>query len=194
MEKLLPFFDVEGKKYEIKPTRYLWAEFDKLTRENAISDDEKKAALLLKEEADSFQKIKAKYEESEAAYLENPIDSEKEELYEKYKVIYEKRREQFYDKVIVDKSIEKMNKSSVDNLEAVLMLALKEQYSLSEQEAQSTWESYVDEIGAQTASEWLIAMGNCLFAEKEDENSFLEKMRQKEAEKQKRFVALKTKK
>lgn len=194
MQNLLPFFEVEGKKYEIKPTRYLWAEFDKLTRENAISDDEKKAALLLKEEADSFQKIKARYKEAETAYLENPIDSEKEELYEKYKVIYEKRREQFYDKVIVDKSIEKMNKSSVDNLEAVLMLALQEQYSLSEKDSKSAWESYVDEIGAQTASEWLIAMGNCLFAEKEDENSFLEKMRQKEAEKQKRFVALKTKK
>lgn len=193
MEKLLPFFEVEGKKFEIKPTRYLWAELDKLTRENSISDEEKKAAILLKEDADSFQKIKSKYEEAEAAYFEDPIDSSKEALYEKYKAIYEKRREQFYDKVIVDKSIEKMNKSSVDNLESVLILALKEQYSLSEKEARSAWESHVDKIGTQTASKWLIAMGNCLFAEKEEENSFLEKMRQKETEKKNLLAALKMK-
>ena len=48
MKNITPFFEVNGKKYEIKRNRYLQAEFDKLKSEIKITDEEQIA--MAKEE------------------------------------------------------------------------------------------------------------------------------------------------
>lgn len=73
-------------------------------------------------------------------------------------------------------------KAMIDVLEKLVISALKEQYSFSEDEARAVWCKFVDENGNNYASEWLYAMQTELFAEEEeDEKSFLSIVKRKAA-------------
>ena len=68
--KILPYFEIEGKKYEIKATRHLLAEFDKLnfeSRKELGEDTEKdlakgfRATTKLNEITQKFREIKNEF-------------------------------------------------------------------------------------------------------------------------------------
>lgn len=182
--KLLPFFEVNNKKYEIKSTRYLQAEYDKLTRENKLSEEEQKKSVIASAKIKEFQDVANRFKEIKEDYYNNVTDKEKKEKYLAFKELYEEAVQEYADFEIKNKSINKMSKIALDIFEKIVLLALEEQYSLTSEEAQEVWCSYVEKVGKNTASEWLMGMSECLFGTSEEQDPFLLKMKEKSNQKE----------
>ena len=56
MGKLNPYFEVDGKTYEIERTRYLECEYEKITSQSSLTADEEKASA-------NYLKLQSEYEE-----------------------------------------------------------------------------------------------------------------------------------
>lgn len=178
MEKIIPFFEVDGKRYEIKRTRYLLAEYDKLTNETHLSKADKANAVKAQSLIADVQKYGEKMKELESIYF-GTFDDEDERKYLKAKALYEKALDELTALEVESESTVKLQKLGVDILEKIAILGLGEQNNMCYEMAKQTWEKYVDTIGKDKAVEWLGAMSECLFGNDDevDENSFLAQMR-----------------
>ena len=186
MNKIVPFFELNGQKYEIKPTRWLIAEYDKISEESNFSVEEKATAVKAQALIADVQRYAEKTKEFEEKYFET-FDSEDERKYLACKALYEKKFEEFTRFELENGSVGKMQKAGIDVLEKIAIKGLAEQYfDFQEKQAQKLWESYVDTLpNKEVVVEWLGAMSECLFRNEEEieENSFLAQMRKKAEEK-----------
>lgn len=195
MSKIIPFFELNGNRYEIKKTRYLLAEYDKLSDENNISDEDKANAVKMQILIDDAKKYAEKVKELEEKYFET-FDDEDERRYLKAKALYEQKMGELTDFEVKSGSTRRLQKESVDLLEKIAIKGLAEQYfNMDMQAAEKLWCEYVDTIqNHNTVIEWLAAMSECLFMEDEDEdNPFLAQMRKKKEEQSKNRKVIKTK-
>lgn len=184
MNKIIPFFELNGQRYEIKRTRYLLAEHDKLGRENELSNEDKQNAVRLQSLIGDVKKYAEKLKELEEKFFDT-FDSEDERRYLKAKEFYEKALAELTELEVKTGSTARLQKISVDILEKVAIKGLAEQYfNFDEEKAKAIWEQYSDNLGNNETVEWLMAMSECLFEEdKEEENSFLSQMRKKAEQK-----------
>lgn len=181
MNNIIPFFELNGQRYEIKRTRYLIAEYDKLGRESELSNEDKQNAVKLRSLIDDVRKYAEKLKELEEKFF-NTFDSEDERKYLKVKEFYEKSLAELTELEVETGSTARLQKASVDLLEKIAIKGLAEQYfNFDEVKAKAIWEQYADNLGNNATVEWLNAMSECIFGEedKEDENSFLSQMRKK---------------
>lgn len=179
MSKIVPFFELNGNRYEIKKTRYLLAEYDKISEENHISDEDKANAVKLQNIIEDVKKYAEKVKELEDKYFET-FDDEDERKYLKAKTLYDGKLNELTDLEIKSGSTARLQKESVDILEKIAIKGLAEQYfNMDMQAAEKLWCEYVDTMqNHNTVVEWLSAMAECLFMdEEEEENPFLSKMR-----------------
>lgn len=185
---ITPFFELNGIRYEIKRTRYILAEYDKLGEQSQLSSEDKENAIKAQSLMADIQKYGEKTEELENKYFET-FDDEDERKYLKAKALRDNAIQQLAKLEAETGSTNRLQKAGVDLLEKVVIKALAEQYfNFDEQKAQSIWEQYVDTIENKAeVVEWLSAMSECLFKEDDEvqENSFLAQMRQKAEEKAK---------
>ena len=63
MNKIVPFFEVNGKRYEINKTRYLIAEYDKMSEETNLSNEDKENAIKMQSLINDVQKYAEKTQE-----------------------------------------------------------------------------------------------------------------------------------
>ena len=77
MSKIIPFFELNGQKYEIKPTRWLIAEYDKLGEESQLSNEDKANAIKAQTLIGDIQRYAEKVKELEEKYFET-FDNEDE--------------------------------------------------------------------------------------------------------------------
>lgn len=182
MNKIIPFFDLNGQRYEIKPTRYLLAEYDKLGEESELSNEDKANAIKAQSLIGDIQKYAEKVKELEEKYFDT-FDDEDERKYLKAKALYEKALGELTALEVETGSTTKLQKAGIDLLEKVAIKGLAEQYfNFDESKAQAIWEQYAQKLGNNATVEWLTAMSECLFRneeEVEEENSFLFQMRKK---------------
>lgn len=181
MSKLNPSFVVDGKKYEIKRTRYLECQYEQISEQNAFTDEQQtllakgtKLRMEYEELAEQFRPIKEKhFANMRDKELTAEYKAFKEELDELYKELtdFEIRHKEV--------SMSALQKVAVDKAEKLLILALCEQYNLDEKTASEVWCKYVDEIGVATASEWVMFMLDALFNEEETTDPFLKQARAK---------------
>ena len=182
MNKIIPFFELNGQRYEIKPTRWLISEYDKLGNESQLSNEDKANAIKVQSLIGDIQKYAEKVKELEEKYFET-FDDEDERKYLKCKALYEVKLEELTKLEVESGSTTKLQKAGIDLLEKIAIKGLAEQYfNFDEAKAQKVWESYVDTLAShQIVDEWLTSMSECLFGSEEEieENSFLSQMRKK---------------
>lgn len=179
--KITPFFELNGQKYEIKRTRYLLAEYDKLGEESQLSNEDKANAIKTQSIIGDLQRYAEKLKELEEKYFET-FNDEDEKKYLKCKALYETKLEELTKLEVESGSTTKLQKAGIDLLEKIAIKGLAEQYfNFDENKAQSIWEQFADNMGNNLTVEWLMKMSECLFREDEEveENSFLSQMRAK---------------
>jgi hypothetical protein len=181
MNKIIPFFELNGQRYEIKRTRYLLAEYDKLGEESQLSNEDKANAIKAQSLIGDIQRYAEKVKELEEKYFET-FDDEDERKYLKIKSLYESKLDELTKLEVESGSTAKLQKAGIDLLEKIAIKGLAEQYfNFDESKAEKIWGDYVDTIGNNATIEWLTGMSECLFREDEEveENSFLSQMRAK---------------
>lgn len=185
MNKIIPFFELNGQRYEINRTRYLLAEYDKLGEQSQLSNKDKANAIKAQSLIGDIQKYADKAKELEAIYFET-FDNEDERKYLKVKALCDAKLEELTQLELETGSTTKLQKTGIDLLEKIAIKGLAEQYfNFDENKAQAIWEQYADKIGNNATIEWLTGMSECLFAQNEEveENSFLSQMRKKAEQK-----------
>ena len=179
MNKIIPFFELNGQRYEIKRTRYLLAEYDKLGDESQLSNEDKANAIKAQSLIGDIQRYAEKVKELEEKYFET-FDDEDERKYLKIKALYESKLDELTKLEVESGSTSKLQKAGIDLLEKIAIKGLAEQYfNFDEVKAQKVWESYVDTLpNHEIVIEWLTSMSECLFRSEElEENDFLSQMR-----------------
>lgn len=179
MSKLLPSIEVNGQKYEIKPTRYLLVEYSKIGDEAGLSEKDKTNAIKAKSLLEDIQRYAEKVQELWERFTET-YDDEDERRYIKAKSLHEKAVEGFTEFEVATESTTKLEKASVDALEKIAIKGLAEQhFGMDESKAAAVWCQFVDELGKNNVVEWLMYMSECLFTEEGNgnDNSFLSQMR-----------------
>lgn len=186
MKKLTPFFELNGIRYEINKTRYLIAEYDKLTKENELSSEDKVNTVKAQQLIADIEKYGKKTIELEEKYFET-FDDEDERKYLKVKALYEKALDELAKIEAETGCTQKLERTSFNILEKIAIKGLAEQYfNLDEEKGKDLWESFARSLDSyDQITEWLAYMSDCLFSQENEveENTFLAQMREQKREK-----------
>lgn len=160
MNNVASFF-VEGKEFIIVRNRYLQAEFDSITKQgNTLTEEEETSYALLQDKYLRLEKLAERVNELEDKYYETFDDADCE-IYEKAKAQYDKVYKETVAFELAQNGIaKKVQKVAIDNAEKVVIRALqldnKGNEIRSKEEAENIWCTYVDEVGKNVATEWLL--------------------------------------
>lgn len=195
MENLKPVFTVNGKDYELKRTRALMVEFQKISETNKLSEEDANKYLSIRDTFDEMEKelslLSEKLDAARNAYYDDPTNSEKKAKFEALKKLVRETQKPLVDgKSEEMQYLNKMTKIMLDNYEKAIIFAISEQYDMSMTNAEKLWGEFVDEVGVASASQWVYAIGDTLFNQEANENDFLARKR---AQQQQRLMARKKK-
>jgi hypothetical protein len=184
MNKLLPFFEVDGVRYEIKPTRWLLAEYEKLQEQSEATAEDKEGAIKTQSLVGDVKRYATLMQELWEEYTQN-FDDEVERRYLKVKALYEISLEKLTAFEVESGCTKRIQKMGIDLLEKVAILGLAEQYfNMNQKCAEEVWVKFVETLGKSNVPDWLGAMAECLFNdEEEEENPFLAQVRARAEEK-----------
>ena len=174
IKKNIPFFEVNGKTYEIKRTRYLQAEFDEMKNGIEMTDEEQVAYAKEQDFDARLEKLRDRKDELYEKYLET-FDEADEEKYNKALAAYNR----LIDEAGQMESVSgKQRKKMLDLGEALIIKALqidKDGKTIrTEDEAKSIWECFVEENGEVTAVQFVVFTINYIMGGDEDiENPFI---------------------
>ena len=195
MENLKPVFTVNGKNYELKRTRALMVEFQKISETNKLSEEDANKYLGIRDTFDEMEKelslLSEKLDAARNAYYDDPTNSEKKAKFEALKKLVRETQKPLVDgKSEEMQYLNKMTKIMLDNYEKAINFLIFLQYDMSMTNAEKLWQEFVDEVGVVTASQWVYAIGDTLFNQEANENDFLAKKR---VQQQQRLMARKKK-
>lgn len=183
MEKLIPFFELNDHRYEIKPSRHLYAEYQRLQDEVEIDEEMQINVVKVQNLKNDLEKYRVKVDEFEQKFFET-FDDEDERRYLKAKELFNRTFNELAELEASSKSSTLVYKKSLDVLEQIAIWALADQYFNKDfAQGKKLWEEFVSENGQDTAVEWLAAMAQCLFIKDEEEepkNPFLAQMRKRQ--------------
>lgn len=175
---LAPYFEVNGNRYEIRRSRYLMVEFEKIRESSKIADDDPKNLIKLREKVVRLDTLKTRVDELYDEYLETFSDEAKAK-YETAQAAYDKLFDEVAPALGKDGVMTRVSKAGADNAEKLVIVALQRgedgKVIRSKEEAENIWCSWVDEVGQKVAQEWLNALIEHITGEdeREDDNSFL---------------------
>lgn len=195
MENLKPVFTVNGKDYELKRTRALMVEFQKISENNKLSEEDANKYLSIRDTFDEMEKelslLSEKLDNARNAYYDDPTNADKKAKFEALKKLVKETQKPLVDgKSEEMQYLNKMTKIMLDNYEKAIIFAISEQYDMSMTNAEKLWGEFVDEVGVANASQWVYAIGDTLFNQEANENDFLAKKR---VQQQQRLMARKKK-
>ena len=195
MENLKPVFTVNGKDYELKRTRALLVEFQKITEKNKMSEEDANKYLEIRETFDEMEReieqISEKLAEARNEFYNDPTNADKKAKFEALKKLLKEVQKPLTDgKSVEMQYLNKMTKIMLDNYEKAIIFAISEQHNMSMTSAEKTWQEFVDEVGVAEASQWVYAIGDTLFNTEAEDNNFLAKKR---AQKEQKLLARKKK-
>lgn len=180
----IPYFEVGGKKYVIKRTRYLQAEFDEMKRRASIDDN------------DDIEYIR----EKELIEQANRLGERKEELYEKFLETFSDEDEakynkacEAYDKLLVRLSetkgvIAKNRRQMMDIGVEIILKSLQTNEDgetiRTEDEAKNIWHDFRVEFGDMIVNDFIIFTLNYIIGnDEENENPFIAQAKAKAEQK-----------
>lgn len=185
----MTFIDADGKEtiksVEFKRTRKLLLNYNSLVKEIRQDDDAVHTCERVLQSINLIQdEITALDERVVAArneYYDDPTSEVKEAKYNKLIALYKEKEKVLLSSSTEREYVDKMQKQLIDIYEKCLIYSLVEQgYCLSVADAEKVFASFVEETGVQSAAEWVMAIGQYLFAREDDDNSFLSQMRAKQ--------------
>lgn len=180
--RINPYFEVNGQRYELKATRYLIAEYQRIGKEVEISNEDKQNAVKAQNFIADIKKYLLKTKELEDKYFET-FDDEDERRYLKAKALYENKLNELAKFEAETGSTARLQEQGVMVLEKTAIVAIAEQYfDFDEVRAKAIWNNFAETIDKEAKEEWLTYMSECLFKTNEEEvkeNSFLSQMREK---------------
>lgn len=180
MNKIIPFFELNGTRYEIKKTRWLVAELSKLSEASSLSDEDRLNTVKASNLIADAKKFTDKAKELWDKLCEEPTE-ENRATYFMFKKMSDDAVSEYNNFILTHDSIQNASKTNIDILEKIAIKGLAEQhFGMNMEEATKTWEAFVDSQESQNdVVEWLSAMSQCLFVEEEerDGNDFLSQMR-----------------
>lgn len=184
MKNIVPFFEINGTRYEIKRNRYLQAEFDKLKGEIQITDEEQIAMAKEEDFENRLEKLIARKKELYDKWLET-FDEKDEELYKKACLAYDNLVEQ---EGKGESIIAKQRKIMIDIGEKLIIKSLQANENgdiiRTEKEAEEIWCALVDEYGQVSAMEFVAFTLNYITgADQEIENPFMTQAKAKAEQK-----------
>lgn len=183
MEKLIPFFEVDGQRYELKPTKHLYAEYKKLQDEVEFDSETQVNAVKIRQLHKDLEKYEAKVAELETKFFDT-FDEEDERRYLKAKELYYNKFNELAELEANSGNTQLVYKKSLDVLENITIIGIADEYfDHKTPQAREVWEKFVDDNGQDIAIEWLSAMAECLFIKDEEEapkDSFLAQMRKRQ--------------
>jgi hypothetical protein len=173
-KKNIPFFEVDGKAYEIKRNRYLQAELDEMKSGIELTDEEQVAYAKEQDFDERLEKLRDRKDELYAKYLET-FDEADEEMYRKALTAYNRLIDEAKD---MESISGKQRKQMIDMGEKLIIKALQINHKgdtiRTEDEAKSIWESFVEENGQVVAIQFVAYTINYIMGGDEDiENPFI---------------------
>lgn len=170
----IPYFEIDGRTYEIKRNRYLQAEFDKMRNDIDMTTDEQVAYAKEQEFDARLEKLKERKEELYAKFLET-FDENDEALYLKAQSAYDR----LIDEAGTMESVSgKHRKQMIDMGEKLIIKALqindKGDTIRTYDEAKNIWETFVEKNGQVVAIQFVMFTMNYIMGGDEDiENPFI---------------------
>jgi nucleoside-triphosphatase THEP1 len=170
----IPFFEVNGKRYEIKRNRYLQAEFDAMKSDIEMSDEEQVAFAKEQELDGRIEKLRDRKNELYDKYLET-FDEKDEELYKRACAAFDA----LIDEIGAMESVSaKQRKRMIDMGEKLIIKALqldnKGERIRTEDEANEIWATFVEEVGQTTTIQFVVFTVNYIIGgDEEVENPFV---------------------
>ena len=187
MSKITPYFEIDGIRYEIKKTRWLVAEHNRLNETTPLSDEDKANTIKASNLVADVKKYAEKERECWENLCENPTE-DNQRIYFMFKSMSDKAIADYNEFVSKNDSINTAAKHTMDILERVVIKALAEQYfNMDESRATLTWEAFANTLEDHNKiAEWLNAMAECLFIEEDEEedNGFLSQIKKRNAERE----------
>ena len=170
----IPFFEVDGKRYEIKRNRYLQAEFDEAKQDMEMTDDEQVAYAKEQELDARLEKLRDRKNELYEKYLET-FDDKDEALYKKAEAAYNALIDDFGKMESVSA---KQRKRMIDMGEKLIIKALqidnKGNRIRTEDEATEIWTTFVEEAGQALTIQFVVFTVNYIIGgDEEVENPFV---------------------
>ena len=184
MKNNVPYFELNGKKYEIKRNRFLQAEFDKLKEEIKFTDEEQIAFAKEEDFENRLVKLSERKQELYEKWIEN-FDEKDEEMYKKACIAYDNLLEQ---EGKGDSVVSKQRKKFVDLGEKLIIKSLqineKGETLRTEEEATEIWCNLVDEYGQYSAMQFVVFTLNYIMgADEELDNPFMTQAKAKAEQK-----------
>lgn len=184
MKNNVPYFELNGKRYEIKRNRFLQAEFDKLKNDIKFTDEEQIAI--------------AKEEDFENRLMK--LTERKQQLYEKWLETFEEKDEEMYKKACIaydnlvetegkgDSVVAKQRMKMIDMGKKLIIKSLqineKGETIRTEEEATNIWCNLADEYGEYSAMEFVAYTLNYVMgADEELDNPFMTQAKAKAEQK-----------
>jgi nucleoside-triphosphatase THEP1 len=173
-KKNIPYFEANGKGYEIKRNRYLQAEFDEMRKDIDMTEEEQVAYAKEQEFDSRLEKLRVRKDELYEKYLET-FDDADEALYLKAKSAYDR----LIDEAGQMESISgKQRKKMLDMGEKLIIKALQFDNNgktiCSHDDAKNIWETFVEENGEVVALQFVVFTLNYIMGGDEDnENPFI---------------------
>lgn len=178
--RIKPFFEVNGQKYELMATRYLIAEYQKIGKEVEVSNEDKQNAVIAQTLIADIKKYLLKTKELEDKFFET-FDDEDERRYLKAKALYENKLNELAKFEAETGSTTRLQEQGIKVLEKTAIKGIAEQYfNFDEIKAKAVWDNFTETIDEEEKGEWLSYMSDCLFKtdkEEVEDNSFLSQMR-----------------
>jgi hypothetical protein len=185
--RINPYFELDGTRYELKRTRWLIAEYKKLGEDTPMSAEDKSNAITANNLVADAKKFADKANEMWDRLCEDPTP-ENRATYMMFKEMSDEAIAKYNDFVSKNDAVNTTFKHSINILEKVAIKALAEQYfGMNEALAKQTWEMFVDTMDDHNkVGEWLIAFGDCLFVDddNEEDTGFLAQKRKMDEEKE----------
>ena len=184
MKNNIPYFEVEGTRYEIKRNRYLQAEFDSLKEETQMTEEEQVAYAKESDFQERLEKLSQRKDELYAKYLET-FDEKDEELYNKackaYNTLLENEGKG-------ESLIGKQRKILIEIGEKIIVASLqindKGETIRTEKEALEIWNNFANEIGEYSKLQFIVFTLNYIIgADEEIENPFIAQAKAKAEQK-----------
>lgn len=179
----IPFFELDGKKYEIKRNRFLQAEFDELKRACGMTDEEEVAYTQEQELLAKVKKLMSRKEELYDKWLETFSD-EDEAIYKKACSAYDDIMQKYGNNKSV---IDQQNQRMINLGEQMIILSLqydRDKKIREEKQAKELWERVVEENGQIFSMEFVVFTLNYIVGnDEESENPFVAQAKAKAEQK-----------
>lgn len=191
--KLIPYFEVDGKKYELKTTRHLRVlyadKLEELKEANQLDEDKSIDMLDFNRFADELAQVGEKFENAKNDYFDDIRNKDKKETYQAFKELYGEMLEEMKGRKDELKLLNDTVANQVVVYEQMIIEALVEQHKFTKIEAEKVWSDFVMGIGKSKAQDWIVSIGQEMFESEVQESGFLEQRRlkmQKQAESRKK--------